>query len=136
MSLQDMIATSVALKSGLDVEIVHPSASWSSEVFPPVRSRSPSREVFLGEESTETTPERSSSVGVVEVPLPVRQALAGLQREVLLLRNELNLELWSARENVKHIGRLYQDRVLSKTGEMERQGLVNAKLHLSFCKRC
>jgi len=48
-----------------------------------------------------------------------------LQREVLLLRNELNFELWSSRENVKHIGRLYQDRVLSKTAEMERQGLHN-----------
>ncbi|KZT67760.1 hypothetical protein DAEQUDRAFT_728762 [Daedalea quercina L-15889] len=125
VSLQDMIATSVALKSGLDVEIVHPSASWSSEVFPPVRSRSPSRELLEEEEPAETTPERSNSVGVVEVPLHVRQALAGLQREVLLLRNELNLELWSARENVKHIGRLYQDQVLSKTEEAERQGLRN-----------
>ncbi|KAH9842596.1 Hamartin protein-domain-containing protein [Rhodofomes roseus] len=124
VSLQDMIATSVALKSGLDVEIVHPSASWSTEVFPPVRSRSPSREVVEGEQA-ETTPESSSIVGGQEVPRHVRQALAGLQREVLLLRNELNLELWSSRENVKHIGRLYQDRVFSKTGEVERQGLRN-----------
>ncbi|TFY63751.1 hypothetical protein EVJ58_g3060 [Rhodofomes roseus] len=121
---RDMIATSVALKSGLDVEIVHPSASWSTEVFPPVRSRSPSREVVEGEQA-ETTPESSSIVGGQEVPRHVRQALAGLQREVLLLRNELNLELWSSRENVKHIGRLYQDRVFSKTGEVERQGLRN-----------
>ncbi|KAJ3531685.1 hypothetical protein NM688_g7540 [Phlebia brevispora] len=30
-----------------------------------------------------------------------------------------------ARENVKHIGRLYQDRVLSRTAEVERQGLHN-----------
>lgn len=128
ISLQEMIATSVALKSGMDVEIVHPSASWSTDVFGAMRSRSPSRETDEAEEQTETTPERSSSVGAQDVPLHVRQALAGLQREVLLLRNELNLELWSARENVKHIGRLYQDRVLSNTAEMERQGLVGAGL--------
>lgn len=126
ISLREMIATSVALKSGMDVEIVHPSASWSADIFPAIRSRSPSRELDEAEERAETTPERSSSVGAQDVPLHVRQALAGLQREVLLLRNELNLELWSARENVKHIGRLYQDRVLSKTAEMERQGLVRA----------
>ncbi|KAH9926176.1 uncharacterized protein B0H18DRAFT_1006802 [Fomitopsis serialis] len=122
VSLQDMIATSVALKSGLDVEIVHPSASWSAEVFPPVRSRSPSRETS---EQAERTPDRSSDASGQEVSLHVRQALGRLQRDVLLLRNELNLELWSSRENVKHIGRLYQDRVLSKTAEMERQGLHN-----------
>ncbi|KAI0725152.1 hypothetical protein C8Q72DRAFT_786064 [Fomitopsis betulina] len=125
ISLAEMIATSVALKSGMDVEIVHPSASWSADVFAVIRSRSPSRETNEAEEQMETTPERSSSVGAQDVPLHVAQALAGLQREVLLLRNELNLELWSARENVKHIGRLYQDKVLSKTAEMERQGLRN-----------
>lgn len=129
ISLAEMIATSVALKSGMDVEIVHPSASWSADVFAVIRSRSPSRETNEAEEQMETTPERSSSVGAQDVPLHVAQALAGLQREVLLLRNELNLELWSARENVKHIGRLYQDKVLSKTAEMERQGLVGARCH-------
>ena len=127
VSLQEMIATSVALKSGMDVEIVHPSASWSADIFPAIPSRSPSRSIDEAEERAETTPERSSSVGAQDVPLHVRQALAGLQREVLLLRNELNLELWSARENVKHIGRLYQTRVLSKTAEMERQGLVRVE---------
>ncbi|KAJ7136538.1 pyrroline-5-carboxylate reductase dimerization-domain-containing protein [Mycena crocata] len=50
-------------------------------------------------------------------------AISGLQREVLLLRNELNFELWLLRENVKHVGRLYQDRVLSRDAEVERQGL-------------
>jgi len=48
-----------------------------------------------------------------------------LQREILLLRNELNFELWVSRENVKHIGRLYQDHILSRSAEAERQGLHN-----------
>ncbi|TRM61869.1 hypothetical protein BD626DRAFT_500788 [Schizophyllum amplum] len=55
----------------------------------------------------------------------VAQALASLQREVVLLRNELNFELWLSRENVKHIGRLYQDRTLYRSAETERQALYN-----------
>jgi len=138
VSLQDMIATSVALKSGMDVEVVHPSPSWSTGIFPAqAQTRARSTEATDEDAATagagpnEPGPSRSTSVhthvtdGEPPVPLHVAQALAGLQREVLLLRNELNFELWNARENVRHIGRLYQDRVLSKTAEVERQGLHN-----------
>jgi len=55
----------------------------------------------------------------------VSQAISGLQREILLLRNDLNFELWLSRENSKHIGRLYQDQILMRTAETERQGLYN-----------
>lgn len=48
-----------------------------------------------------------------------------LHRQVLILRNELDLELWLSKENIKHIGRLYQDKILSKSAEAERQGLVS-----------
>jgi len=41
------------------------------------------------------------------------------------LKNELNFELWLSRENVQHVGRLYQERILSKNAEVERQGLYN-----------
>lgn len=145
VSLQDMIETSIALRSGLDVEIVQPAPAWSSgavasssNVRPPSvftmdtaapEHRSTSPPTSIGDAASV----RPGSIGGVSVagaggdhvPVQMVQALAGLQREVLLLRNELNFELWNARENVKHIGRLYQDRVLSKTAEMERQGLHN-----------
>ncbi|TFK43005.1 hypothetical protein BDQ12DRAFT_645012 [Crucibulum laeve] len=114
VSLQDMINTSVALKSNLKVVVVNPTLQWPRPLF----------------ENGIASPSHSS------FPLPdpsdqdmyaahVAQAIAGLQREVLLLRNELNFELWLSRENAKHIGRLYQDRVLMKTAEAERQGLYN-----------
>ncbi|KAI0934089.1 hypothetical protein AcV5_006053 [Taiwanofungus camphoratus] len=150
VSLQDMIAASVALKSGLDVEVVPPSSAWSAALFLQPRTRSPSRsEMGDAEPAASPSSERASKgkdreeetdvesmrpvsersrvqVGEQEdVPSHVAQALSGLQREVLLLRNELNFELWNARENVRHIGRLYQDRVLSKTAEIERQALHN-----------
>ncbi|KZT09463.1 uncharacterized protein LAESUDRAFT_722428 [Laetiporus sulphureus 93-53] len=131
VSLQDMIATSVALKSGLDVEMVDPSPSWSMLLSsrPPTRSPSmdavPQEHAEGGERARRGSRESHQEWGGQHVPMQIGQALAGLQREVLLLRNELNFELWNARENVKHIGRLYEDRVLSKTAELERQGLHN-----------
>lgn len=115
ISLQDMITTSVALKSNLNIEVVKPSVPWSTALFsttsPSQKHTSlPDDSVFLSDND--------------EIPSHVAQAISGLQREVLLLRNELNFELWLSRENVKHIGRLYQDRILSKNAEAERQGLV------------
>lgn len=130
VSLPDMIATSVALKSGLDIEVVQPSADWSAYLFPTAPStRSQSRDesaVEVGGQDASLHPgaERLYRGGEHEVSPQVALATAGLQREVLLLRNELNFELWMTRENVKHIGRLYEDRVLSRTAEIERQGLV------------
>lgn len=115
VSLQDMIATSVALKSNLNIEVIKPTSSWPGALFP--ITASPSRaNIVLPSDSVSDTG---------EMPSHVVQALSGLQREVLLLRNELNFELWLSRENVKHIGRLYQDRILSKGAEAERQGLVS-----------
>lgn len=136
VSLADMVATSVALRSGLNVEVVDAPSSWSTTLFPHAGTRSPSRSrrepSQSGVESTGTeaevgtvlvAPERE---GLSDDALPphVAQAISGLQREVLLLKNDLNLELWTARENVRHIGRLYEERVLSRNEEVERQSLV------------
>ncbi|KAI9510233.1 hypothetical protein F5148DRAFT_1180877 [Russula earlei] len=105
VSLQDMVNTSIALKSRLDVDIVDPTPIWPYSLFPAdARLQSPGK------------PEPGSSVV---------QAIAGLQREVLLLRNELNFELWLARENVRQIGRLFEQRITSRNAEVERQNLHN-----------
>jgi hypothetical protein len=130
ISLQDMISTSVALKSNLDVEILRPSDSWPSGLFPTAAS-SPSRASISLPSETESPsslqPENSGHDQTQPIPFHVTQAISGLQREVLLLRNDLNFELWLSRENVRHIGRLYQDRILSKNAEAERQGLVRLR---------
>lgn len=77
----------------------------------------------------------SSRVAFSDDGLPphVSQAISGLQREIILIRNELFFELWLSRQNIQHIGRLFQDRILSKAAEAERQGLVgrlNRRLHI------
>lgn len=120
VSLESMITASVALKSNLDVEIEAPTAAWSSLLFP-TGSNSPTKRAF------DAPPDPNTYNG--QLPSHVAQAISGLQREVLLLRNELNFELWLSRENVKHIGRLYQDRILSKNAEVEQQGLFNKLRH-------
>jgi hypothetical protein len=110
ISLQDMIDTTVALKSDLDLEVIQPSSSWSPAIF--------SNTTSLNQSSS------SSQDNDQKTAFMVSQAISGLQREILLLRNDLNFELWLSRENSKHIGRLYQDQILMRTAESERQGLV------------
>ncbi|KII88629.1 hypothetical protein PLICRDRAFT_111127 [Plicaturopsis crispa FD-325 SS-3] len=122
VSLQDMINTSVALKSNVDVEIVDSVSSWPTSLFPTATSSPAKGQLALPPESLSAEAHRESD----QIPGHVLEAMAGLQRDVLLLRNELNFELWLSRENVKHIGRLYQDRILSKNAEAERQNLHNS----------
>jgi hypothetical protein len=113
ISLNDMINTSLALKSNMDVQIIKPVSQWPHSLFLPPAL--PGESITLPSSSDRTT-----------IPSHVIQVIAALQREALLLRNELNFELWLSRENVQHIGRLYEDRILAKTAEAERQGLVSS----------
>ncbi|KAF8955458.1 hypothetical protein BDZ97DRAFT_1857834 [Flammula alnicola] len=115
LSLQDMINTTIALKSNLDLEVIQPTSQWPHSLF--------STNSVTHSEDTDmpAIPEVNQDLNAAHVA----QAISGLQRELLLLRNDLNFELWLSRENAKHIGRLYQDRILMKTAEAERQGLYN-----------
>jgi hypothetical protein len=106
-----MVNTSIALKSHLDVDIVDPTPIWPYALFP-----------------SEAVPQ---SPGKPEPGSGVVQAITGLQREVLLLRNELNFETWLARENVRQIGRLFEQRIMSRNAEVERQNLVSSFVHPS-----
>jgi hypothetical protein len=114
VSLEEMAAVSVALKSNLDVEIDSTMSSFPSALFP-----HPS-----GYDDGVSSPALSVFEDGSGTPKHVAQAVATLQRNVLLLRNELNFELWLSRENAQHIGRLFHERILSKNQETERQGLV------------
>lgn len=134
-----MVATAVALRSGLDVEVVDAPSSWSTTLFPPPGTRSPSRAESREESHGATLAAESSGERERQEdgPLPrhVAEAISGLQREVLLLKNDLNLELWTARENVNHIGRLYTERVLSRNEEVERQSLVSGMCLVCVLRR-
>lgn len=116
IAMDDIVSTSRLLRSGQDVEIIGPTReSYIQSHHSSIRSVSlpPEKDVHLKHDRAR---EEGSSrlVGV----------MAGLQRDVVLLRNELNLELWINRENAKHIGRLYEEHILSTNAEVERQALV------------
>ena len=126
ISLQDLIATSVALKTGAEINVSDQAPSWPSILFTPPPSKSSS-----------TTPSRSNSVDPTEsfdtsrseddetrIPAHITETISGLQREVLLLRTELNIELWVKRENVRHIRRLYKESIETKNSESEQLNLV------------
>ncbi|KAF9566237.1 hypothetical protein CPC08DRAFT_703975 [Agrocybe pediades] len=117
ISLQDMINTTVALKSNIDLQVIQPTSQWPQSIFS-TTSTAPA-------EDEESDPVAMAVASFDQDPNNVAQAISGLQREILLLRNDLNFELWLSRENAKHIGRLYQDRILMRTAEAERQGLYN-----------
>ena len=134
ISLQEMINTAVALKSGLDVEVVDSTPTWPTNLF---RNHAGTQLNVDVEDSGTVTPDTATlahrEVDPDNIPAHFAQAIAELQREALLLRSELNFELWLARENVKHIGRLYHERVISRNAEVERQGLVGQlRLDLSI----
>lgn len=116
ISLANMVDVTNALRANIDVEFITSNIQRIASL--PSRSPSPVKRerVISSRTMTETEYGVENTVHTV----------AGLQREVLLLRNELNFELWIQRENVKHVGRLYQDRILMKNAEAERQGLVRA----------
>jgi len=118
ISLQDMINTTVALKSNLDLEVIQPSSSWSPAIFANTAVQPPI------DQSSSSSQYNDSLHNEDQNNTPVVTAISGLQRQILLLRNDLNFELWLSRENAKHIGRLYQDQILMRTAETERQGLV------------
>jgi hypothetical protein len=127
LSLQDMLTTSVALRSDLDVDVVDTYPTWPLHLFPPdAPAQGSSRASFV---SVAESGERD------DVPLHVAHALASLQREVLLLRNELAFELWISRENVKQIARLFEHRIHSRDAEIERQGLVSLSVWIGALGR-
>jgi hypothetical protein len=117
VSVQDILATYHVLKSGVEIDIIDPTPHW-----PHMLAHSSTSPPLSGSGSTSrASPKESDET----IPLHVAVAISGLQRENLLLRTELNYELWLKSENVKRIGRLYADRILMKGAEVERQGLVS-----------
>ena len=60
-------------------------------------------------------------------PLPAdsRNDIALLQREVLLLRNDLNFERFLKQQHLSHIGQLQRRHIREATAEAETQNLIN-----------
>jgi DNA anti-recombination protein RmuC len=53
-----------------------------------------------------------------------QEIISDLQQKLLQVQTELQFEMWLKRENMRHVGRLHQDHVMSRRAELERQQLV------------
>lgn len=128
--ISNIVALHKALKSGAEVLVgddvwdaglLQEQPSFSSNTESPSASTSaaPAATHPVEEEQktlTTTTREMSSETKLL---------LAALKREVLLLRNELNFELFLKQQHLQHIGRLHREHVLDSSVEAERQQLVS-----------
>ncbi|KAI8974673.1 Hamartin protein-domain-containing protein [Pilobolus umbonatus] len=105
-----------ALKSGS--EVLAGEDIWAAEMEPlPSGTNTPFSEPIPLTSVPETTMD--------EMPLEAKLLVASLKREVLLLRNELNFELFLKQQHLQHIGRLHREHVLDSSVEAERQELYN-----------
>lgn len=131
-SLHDLIATSVAIKSGLNLPASERALVGASLLFTPPPSQVPSRASSIDSSMLPTnpsSPERIHNGAESAVSSQISETIAGLQREVLLLRTELSFELWLKKENVRHISRLYEDSVATKNAELQQQRQVSRCNH-------
>ncbi|KAG8993608.1 hypothetical protein FRB94_010521 [Tulasnella sp. JGI-2019a] len=111
---------STPLSSHLSREPSSPPQLFSSPLpmMTPGSSRASPRPRFralalMGNEVNDTTAQQALEV------------ISSLQREVLLLRNELNFELWLKKQHLSNMGKLHRDRILARREEAERQNLHN-----------
>ncbi|CAG8680641.1 4608_t:CDS:2, partial [Cetraspora pellucida] len=119
ISIQEIMDVHQALKSG--VEIVVGDDPWDSKI--------------ISSNSISSTSPSDQSLSVAQSFMPssnVQASIAFLQREIMLLRNELNFELYLKQQHLQHIGRLHRDHVLDISAEAERQNLYNTCKNLKL----
>lgn len=108
--ITNIVALHKALKSG--AEVLVGEDIWDAGVEP-----------TSGNAPEEHT--TSSDLKLNDISSETKLLLAALKREVLLLRNELNFELFLKQQHLQHIGRLHREHVLDSSVEAERQQLVS-----------
>ncbi|KAK9728450.1 hypothetical protein K7432_001053 [Basidiobolus ranarum] len=67
----------------------------------------------------------SLKYGFSEADLTDEEKLKFLQREILLLKNEINFETYLKQQYMQQMGRLHRDRMVESTLESERQTMYN-----------
>ncbi|KAK7054977.1 hypothetical protein VNI00_003440 [Paramarasmius palmivorus] len=113
--LMDVRYTSIALHERYSSDEAKPDAEKLLELYTPA---------LIPPETSpiqEPRPLESTSLHSADSD----ESLASLQHALLLLQTQARFTSYLQEQNIKHIGRLYQDRVLARNAEVERQGLYN-----------
>ncbi|KAI9797132.1 MAG: hypothetical protein M1833_005647 [Piccolia ochrophora] len=114
--LKDMLQTQETLRSGL--RHVHRNGSVPSSAGTEAPSPRLDNKLSLSQDNA-----KSTAVGP-ETSDP-HDGAAALQREVLLLRNELNFERYLKQQHLSHIGQLQGKHIREAAAEAETQNLIN-----------
>ncbi|GAN05785.1 conserved hypothetical protein [Mucor ambiguus] len=117
--ISNIVTLHKALKSG--AEVLVGDDVWDAAAEPTPTTTTPSTPIT----STTTPSSTDQPIDISGMSSETRLLLAALKREVLLLRNELNFELFLKQQHLQHIGRLHREHVLDTSVEAERQQLYN-----------
>lgn len=142
ISVQQLVDMHLALKSGFPLEITSKSAQGASTT---PRAGSPSRILPTFETAADTLSEQLSEERTGGSGSPMSQAptssphnagklkddaITLLQRDNLLLMNELNFELFLRRQHLAQVAALHTENINSRKSEMDRQRMVRRNLYL------
>jgi septal ring-binding cell division protein DamX len=117
--ITNIVTLHKALKSG--AEVLVGEDIWDAGMEP-----TPGTGTVSNTAATTTTPTTAEqTIDTQDMSQETKLLLAALKREVLLLRNELNFELFLKQQHLQHIGRLHREHVLDTSVEAERQQLVS-----------
>ncbi|KAI9842499.1 MAG: hypothetical protein M1837_007093 [Sclerophora amabilis] len=116
--LNDMLQTHESLRTS--VHLSHTNESVNS--LSAADAASPRLDAYIQTLSNNTAP-RSPAIHPT-VP-GARTNVAFLQREVILLRNDLNFERYLKQQHLSHIGQLQRRRIAEATVEAETLNLIN-----------
>ncbi|CEP14350.1 hypothetical protein, partial, partial [Parasitella parasitica] len=117
--ISNIVTLHKALKSG--AEVLVGDDVWDAAAEPTLTTTTPSTPMT----NTTTPSSTEQPIDISGMSPETKLLLAALKREVLLLRNELNFELFLKQQHLQHIGRLHREHVLDTSVEAERQQLYN-----------
>jgi len=148
VSVQQLVDIHLALKSGLPLEItsgseqganITPRAGSSIRSLPAFETAANTLSEQLSEEHSEGSSSRISQVlspGLQHAGKSKDDAIALLQRDNLLLMNELNFELFLRRQHLAQVAALHTENINSRKSEMERQRMVRKRSYLWSISLC
>lgn len=127
--ISNIVTLHKALKSG--AEVLVGDDVWDAAAEPTPTTTTPSTPMT----NTTTPSSTDQPIDISHMSPETKLLLAALKREVLLLRNELNFELFLKQQHLQHIGRLHREHVLDTSVEAERQQLVRMiQVTVSHCQ--
>ena len=126
LQLQDMLNLQgeLQLQTCLDTAS-HPVGP--PPVYPGIATHSPRLEAYVNSLSDNAMPR---SPALRPSLTDANGTIAYLQREVMLLKNDLNFERYLKQQHLSHIGHLQRKHIRESTAEAETQNLINSNMTL------